>query len=208
MKGLTKEWLSAAEIEAVRLATPSGWWPLVAMLIYAGLRIGEALALRWSDVQLGLRQIAVHGGFHELKTESSDRDVPIPDPLAEALVAHALQHQHAPADLVFPGALGNYWRVRRVWLETCRRAGIADCRLHDLRHTFGVHAARSGVPLARLQRLMGHASPTMTMRYMRHAPNGDFAADAARIAGSMSLPASAMAETQLKLDRPRLVSAS
>jgi integrase len=133
------------------------------MLIYAGLRIGEAQALRWSDMQLGLRQIAVHGGFHDLKTESSDRDVPIPDPLAEALGAHALQHPHDPADLVFPGQLGNYWQARPVWLETCKRAGIAECRLHDLRHNFGVHAARSGVPLARLQRLMGHARPIMTI---------------------------------------------
>ena len=64
------------------------------------------------------------------------------------------------------------------------------------------------MPLARLQRLMGHAGPIMTMRYTRHAPNGDFAADAARIADSMSLRGSAKAETHLNLDRPRLVSAS
>jgi hypothetical protein len=46
------------------------------------------------------------------------------------------------------------------------------------------------------------------MRYMRDAPNGDFTADAARIADSMSLGGSPTDETQLKLDGPRLVSAS
>jgi integrase len=34
--------------------------------------------------------------------------------------------------------------------------------LHDLRHTFGVHAAQAGVPIVRLQKLLGHATPHMT----------------------------------------------
>ena len=60
------------------------------------------------------------------------------------------------------------------------------CRVHDLGHTFGVDAARAGVPLARLQRLMGDATPSVTMRYMHHTPDGDFAADVALVAGSMA----------------------
>jgi integrase len=66
-----------------------------------------------------------------------------------------------------------------------RRAGIAPCTIHDLRHTFGVHCAQSGVPLPRLQKLLGHASPVMTMRYMKHAPEAYFAEDAARVAASL-----------------------
>jgi integrase len=76
-----------------------------------------------------------------------------------------------PADLVFGGFRGNHWRARHVWRHIVEQAGIADCRVHDLRHTFGVHASRAGVPLARLRRLMGHAHPHLTVRYMRHAPN-------------------------------------
>ena len=41
-------------------------------------------------------------------------------------------------------------------------------RLHDLRHTYGVHCARAGVPLARIQKLMGHATLAMTLRYLQH----------------------------------------
>lgn len=54
------------------------------------------------------------------------------------------------------------------------------------RGTFGVHAAQSGVPIVRLQKLMGHAAPYMTLRYMKHAPEAYFAEDAARIAGSIA----------------------
>jgi integrase len=200
-----ERWLTAEEIEMVRCVTSKEWWPLFATLIYAGLRIGEAQALRWSDVQLGPRQIAVHDRFHDLKTDSSDRDVPIPDPLGEALSAHAHQHPSGPADPVFPGRLGMYATARQAWRATCKRAGITSCRLHDLRHTFGVHAARSGVPLARLQRLMGHSSPITTMRYMRHAPNSDFAADAARIAGSMAVTKDAERQALPAVAKPRLV---
>jgi integrase len=150
------------------------------------MRVGEALGLRWGDIQFADGVIAVHTGYRELKSETSDRDVPIPGPLAAVLDAHAGRMSHDPGDLIFAGVLGDYWRARRVWRQIVKRAGISYCRIHDLRHTFGVHAARAGVPLARLQRLLGHAHPHMTMRYMRHAPNGDFAADAARVAESMA----------------------
>jgi len=115
------------------------------------------------------------------------------------LAGHAIRHPSASVDPVFQEGLGNYWKALKAWKATCRRAGITDCRLHDLRHTFGVHAACAGVPLARLQRLLGHASPTMTMRYMRHSPNGDFAADAALVAESMRVSGDREAEARAAL---------
>jgi integrase len=58
--------------------------------------------------------------------------------------------------------------------------------LHDLRHTFAVHAAQSGVPIPRIQKLLGHSTVAMAMRYMKHAPEAYFAEDAARVAGSLT----------------------
>ena len=168
------------------------------------MRIGEAQALRWADVRIVDHQIAIHEGFHRLKSRASDRDVPIPEPLAETLALHALRVPSNPAELVFPGELGRYAPARRVWARTCAAAGLIHCRLHDLRHTFGVHAARAGVPLVRLQRLMGHSTPTMTLRYMRHAPDGDFASDAARVAGSMTLSRTGEEAARAELVRPHI----
>jgi integrase len=151
-----ERWLSPAEIEAVRPAAPIEWWPLFALLIYTGLRVGEAQGLRWGDVRFSDGILAVHSGYRQLKSETSDRDVPIPQPLAAVLTAHSLRVPSEPADMVFGGGFGDYWRARRVWRSIIGQAGISYCRIHDLRHTYGVHAARAGVPLARLQRLPGH----------------------------------------------------
>lgn len=56
-----------------------------------------------------------------------------------------------------------------------------------------MHAAQNGVPIARLQKLLGHASPVMTMRYMKHAPQEFFGEDAVKIAASLDLPSSTLA---------------
>ena len=77
-----------------------------------------------------------------------------------------------------------YDAVRRVWGATCKRAGIVGATIHDARHNFAVHAAMSGVPIVRLQKLLGHAEAQMTMRYMKHAP--EVFLDAERIASHMS----------------------
>lgn len=74
----------------------------------------------------------------------------------------------------------------RVFLRACARAGIAGATVHDLRHTFAVHAVRAGVPIAQLQYLLGHATPVMTMRYLKHSPESFLDADAHRIAESLT----------------------
>ncbi len=63
---------------------------------------------------------------------------------------------------------------------------LHQVHIHDLRHTFGVHCAKAGIPLARIQKLMGHATPVMTLRYLKHAPESYFSEDAARLAGSLT----------------------
>ena len=71
--------------------------------------------------------------------------------------------------------------------------------IHDLRHTFGVHCAQAGVPIARLQKLLGHASPHMTLRYMKHAPESYFVEDAARVAASLGGALDREVEAQAQL---------
>ena len=77
-------------------------------------------------------------------------------------------------------------RAYRRFRTAAKRAGLHGVTVHDLRYTFGVHCAQAGVPLPRLQKLMGHASAVMTMRYMQHAPESYFAEDAARVAASLT----------------------
>lgn len=194
-------WLSADEIRALEAATPADWWPLFALLIYTGLRIGEAQTLSSGAVRLAERRIAIGRHQQRVKTEASVRDVPIAEPLAELLAGHRLRYPSGPADPLFPLPFGDYNRTQRAFQAACRRAGLHQVRLHDLRHTFGVHAARAGVPLARIQKLMGHATLAMTLRYLQHAPESYFERDAALVAASLSGRKDAEAQAAAELLR-------
>jgi integrase len=181
-----ERWLSAEEFASVGRVCPIEWWPVIATLVYTGLRVGEAQGLAGEDVHLSERRISIHEGNRHVKTPSSVRDVPIPEPLAEVLAQHFVRFPAGPADPVFPPPLGDYRALRRTWRRICRTAGVHGATLHDCRHTFGVHCAQAGVPIARLQKLLGHATPAMALRYMKHAPEAYFAEDAARVAASLT----------------------
>lgn len=57
--------------------------------------------------------------------------------------------------MVFPGIYQVYGVVRRTGAAVCRLAEIAGATPHDARHTFAVHAAQAGIPIVRLQKLLG-----------------------------------------------------
>jgi integrase len=185
-----ERWLSADELRRLLEAVPAAWRPFFAVLAYTGLRLGEVIgkdgspALRWGDVRLSERRLSVQSRTRRLKTARSTRDVPLADALVKLLAAHRVTHPGGPAEAVFPYPF-TYGKAQKVFTRGCATAELHDVRVHDLRHTFAVHAIQSGLPLPRLQKLLGHATPAMTMRYARHAPEAYFVEDAARIAASL-----------------------
>jgi integrase len=56
--------------------------------------------------------------------------------------------------------------VKRAFRREADRVGLRDVRFHDLRHTFGTRLLLAGVPLVKVQKLMGHKTVGMTMRYL------------------------------------------
>jgi integrase len=199
-----ERWLDAAELSQLEAALPRSWWPLFATLVYTGLRVGEAQGLCWSDIRLSDQVITVHDRGRRLKTSASARVVPIAVPLARLLAEHRTRYAGGPADHVFSHPFGSYQLAQRVFQRACREAGLHDVRIHDLRHTFGVHCAQAGIPIVRIQRLLGHSTPVMALRYMRHAPENYFAADAARVAASLSGIANREGRAQAELARQGL----
>src|SRR5438094_3182237 len=196
-----ERWLDAGELSQLEAAIPRAWWPLFATLVYTGLRVGEAQGLCWRAVRLSDQVMTVHDGSRRLKTSASARVVPIAVPLARLLAEHRPRYQGGPADPVFPHPCSCYQLAQRVFQRACRQAGLDDIRIHDLRHTFGVHCAQAGIPIVRIQRLLGHSTPVMALRYMKHAPENYFAADAARVAASLSGAADREAGAQAELAR-------
>ena len=110
------------------------------------------------------------------------RDLPIAGSLERVLARHLARLRPAPHDLVFAGGFQRYGVIRQVWDATCATANISGARPHDARHTFAVHAAQAGVPIIRMQKFLGHATATMTLRYMKHAPEAFLDEDAASVA--------------------------
>lgn len=207
-----ERWLESDEIVRLKSVLPDEWWPLFGVLLFTGLRIGEAQALRWADVRLVQRVIRVRhrsaacdgDSGKRLKTEASERDVPIPEEIASILAQLATTVPVGPSDPVFAGDFGDYFCAYRVFKKTRKAAKLAGLTIHDLRHTFAVHAVLSGVPIVRLQKLLGHSTPVMTMRYMRHAPDGFFAQDAASVAASLLGTNSREEAARAELARERL----
>ncbi len=170
-----ERWLSTDELVAVRKACPADWWPLFATLLYSGMRVSEAQLLLCGDVNLGLRSIAIHEGDHRLKTRTSNRNVPIAAPLLPLLAS--LVSGRNRSEPVFAEPFNSYTAARLAWRRLCLAAGLhtggkkpkPNARMHDLRHTFGVHAAIAGVPVTSLQALLGHRTAVVTLRYMKYA---------------------------------------
>ncbi len=135
---------------------------LITFLIFTGCRKGEALNLKWDDVDLQNNIIAVKG----TKTKY-DRYVPISKPLKELL--RGIEKKDGCL-YVFndKGAkLGNF---RRSFMTACRNAGLKDMRIHDLRHVFASKMVMNGTSLYITGELLGHRTTQMTQRYSHLVP--------------------------------------
>lgn len=150
--------------------------PLLATLAFAGLRIGELLALRWGDVDLAAGRIHIRAS----KTEAGIRTVDIQPELRDELLAWRLgSARQDRADLVFGTATGkadNRNNVRRrVLLRAAERADqqiaeLGGCeRLpgglspHALRRSFASWLIGEGEDVAYVQQQLGHEDPSMTL---------------------------------------------
>jgi integrase len=149
-------------------------------MLGTGMRWGEAVGLRRQAVHLLRRppHLTVADALHEVdgklyfgppKTRASQRTIPLPSVVAQALASH-LPANGSPTDLVFTAPQGGPWRRRnwagRRWLPALERAGLEGLRVHDLRHTYASWLADGGVPEVIVAAVMGHkVGPTMTAGY-------------------------------------------
>ncbi len=182
---------SDAEIDSMIAVAPSIMWAaLIRLAVTSGLRRSELLHLRWDeDVDLDACMVRVQGRrasapilAWEPKTARSTRTVPIPPATVSLLLRLKMQSDGSPYLFVNRGRLRSIdirlkagrLRVRFALLnnftrnfgEIQRAAGV-DPRgcFHDLRKTFGTHAATAGVPMHELQAHLGHGSITTTAEF-------------------------------------------
>lgn len=156
-------------------------YALWAVALAIGLRRGEALGLRWVDVDLtegrvditkALSRVGKDLALRDVKSQSSAATVPLPDELVTVLRQHrrdqlvdAKVAQGNKLGLVFTTKNGTPLEprnVNRAFESLCRRAGVRSIRLHDLRHSCATLLFAMGVDAATVQRILRHSSISVT----------------------------------------------
>lgn len=161
------------------------WRAIVTIAYYGGLRRGEILALRWSDIDYinGMIQV-VNTESHKTKSRKI-RKVPMTTQVIATL--GKLGIMSLKTGLIFRNADGGplFHNISRSLENIMYRAGLVDTQgkclftLHDLRRTCATEMLRSGVSPKTVQRILGHANLTTTMRYYVGVEDKDLI-DAAR----------------------------
>jgi integrase len=152
---------------------------------FTGLRQGELLALRWSDVDFvgGLLHVRRNytGGREKEPKGKRVRSVPMMPAVVDVLASLKERERFtADDDLVFSreGEHLNHYDLRKRYYTAVKRAGLRRLRFHDLRHCFGSAAITALDPYA-VQSYMGHQHYSTTQRYLHHKPRRE---DAVRLA--------------------------
>jgi integrase len=159
-----KRFLSDEELQAVLAAASKHSTLMNAAIVTSiacGMRQGELLRLRWSDVDLEKQSIRI------LLTKNGDaRAVYLPSAAAVAL--RALKREKVLGKSIFVDDKGQ--PVEKSWLEYRWRvirasAGLQNFRWHDLRHSCASFLAQQGATLLEIGSVLGHKSASMTKRY-------------------------------------------
>jgi integrase len=155
----------------------------------AGLRRGEALGAKWTDLDLergvlSVRRALVLVGnkptISEPKTEAGRRSIPLAGQTVAALRVHRrlqaaerlkFADVYVDADLVFAqedGAPVHPERFLAAFHRIGRAAGLRSTRPHDLRHGWATRALEAGVPAKIVQEILGHSSAMVTLDIYSH----------------------------------------
>ena len=158
---------------------------MIEFMAGTGVRIGEARALRWRDLDLKLRRVSIHG----TKSKNAERILNLSTSLTKTLKAHAKREGVTGYVFSSPGSSdpetpwdqsNNAQAMKTVFHE----AGFPWATPHTLRRTVASRLHANGIELVRIADQLGHADPAMTMSvYLGR----DFRGDKADLAEALDL---------------------
>jgi len=174
MKTLTADQLSAFFQEA----KDSGVYELYYLDLATGLRRGELLGLKWTDVDLDRGVLKIQRAISRqngkvveapLKTKNAYRTLPLS---ADAISVLKMQKcKVGNSEWVFPSPTGGPMSpdsVLHMLQRVLKRAGLPRIRFHDLRHTFATMALQNGVDVKTVSSMLGHYSAGFTLDTYAH----------------------------------------
>jgi integrase len=163
---------------------------LLTVAVVTGMRRGELLALRWSNIDFERNTLLVlhtvdyipKYGYVETepKTKTGKRSIRLPSFLVDLLKEHRkklLERQlklgkaWENRDLVFPDLHGGYFNpgyLVRLFTKLLREAGVPHMHFHDLRHSAATILLAMGVNIKVIQELLGHSDIAITLRVYGH----------------------------------------
>jgi len=158
------------------------YYPLIALLAYSGMRVSEALGLRWCDVDFLENVIHVRGSLDRssrtlslTKTDAGEREIPMTDQIVAVLLRHKPEELENEESWVFPSLQGDkplsYHNFRdRGWADALKKANLDDqgITIHSLRHCFASVLIDCGLSDVAVADVIGHASPNTTRAMYAH----------------------------------------
>lgn len=168
------------------------YYPLILFLARTGARPGEALALRWTDIDFANRKAlierAVSSGKVTTTKTGAVRTIDLTKDLTDALRAlHATRERQTlekkwgevPEWVFVTSARGcpmDYTKLRKSFARAMKKAGVSGHRLYDLRHSVASHLLAREVPITYVAAQLGHSKPSTTLswygRWLPQAGNG------------------------------------
>ena len=158
-----ERFLSAAEtqrlLEAVNLSPNKKLKYIIPMLLLTGARKREVLDAKWRDVDL-------ERSFWRIPITKSGRERYVPLSSAALDLLEKVPRSRF-SDYIFenPRTHKSFSNVFFSWDTARTQAGLKDVRMHDLRHSFASFLVNAGCSLYEVQKILGHASVSMTQRY-------------------------------------------
>ncbi len=165
------QYLSKADFQKLFVTIKENWLKeVVGVAVLTGLRRGEILNLRWSDVDLIRRVIQIHSSGTFKTKRGKRRTVPLNE-VAYRLLATKAAHTTSEYVFTFRGRkIAEYWLSHRFKFYI-RKAGLPEgLHFHSLRHTFASWLVQDGVSLYAVQRLLGHSTIAVTEIYSHLQP--------------------------------------
>lgn len=153
--------LSTKEIEVLLPAVPDRYRSLITLLLFTGMRISEALSLRWEDVDFNEGSIFVRAG----KTENAVREIAMMPSIASLLRSYRISSGRRQGQIF---QMDRHTVLRRGLKKGVENAGIAPVTLHELRHTYASILISEGMNVVLVCDQMGHANPSITLKLYAH----------------------------------------
>ena len=163
------------------------------LAITTGMRQGELLGLKWTDLQWNsgmlhiqrqVQRVPWQGwSFIEPKTKAGRRTIKLGEASLHALRLHKERQQSRKTvagarwqdyDIIFPSNKGTPLEpsnMRKDFNRVLEKAGLAKIRFHDLRHTAASLMLNNGIPVIVVSKVLGHSKPSITMDIYGHLYN-------------------------------------